>query len=67
MCLAPAPGLPTEFSSAVVRAEAGESAERGASRAGKQEECQSYRQGGGLVGVGAEVGQRPSPGLRQIA
>jgi hypothetical protein len=35
MCLAPAPGLPTD---ATVRAEAGESAEGVASRAGREEE-----------------------------
>jgi hypothetical protein len=36
MCLAPAPGLPTEFSSAAARAGAGELAEGVASRAGKE-------------------------------
>jgi hypothetical protein len=37
MCLAPAPGLPTEFSSTAMKAEAGESAEGAASRVGKEE------------------------------
>jgi hypothetical protein len=35
MCLAPAPGLPTQYSSAAVRAKAGESAKRRVSRTGK--------------------------------
>jgi hypothetical protein len=48
MCLTPAPGLPTEFSSAAVRAEAGESAEGVASRAGKE----------GKVGGGCGRGRR---------
>jgi hypothetical protein len=37
MCLAPAPGLPREFSSAAVRAEAGESAGV-VNRVGREEE-----------------------------
>ena len=36
MCLAPALGLPTKFSSVAMRAEAGESAEGVASRVGKR-------------------------------
>jgi hypothetical protein len=38
MCLAPALGLPTEFSTAAVRAEAGESAREVATRACREEE-----------------------------
>jgi hypothetical protein len=39
MCLAPAPGLPAELSSATMRAEAGELAARVARRVGKKEEA----------------------------
>jgi hypothetical protein len=58
MCLAPAPGLPNRFSSAAVRAEAGESAEMGAGRVSKQEEsasCETRRRElVGDVGVGED-------------
>jgi len=39
MCLALALGLPAEFSTAAIRAEAGESAKKVASRAGREEGC----------------------------
>ena len=45
----PVPGLPTEFSSAVVRAEAGKPAEEAASRVGRQES--------GSGGCGSGCGQ----------
>jgi hypothetical protein len=53
------PGLPTEFSSAAVRADAGESAEGVASRVGKRRRVVD-------VVEGVEVDGQ-SPGPRQIA
>jgi hypothetical protein len=53
------PGLPTEFSSATVRAEAGESAEGVASRAGRRKLLVvEARRGGLVVGVGVGLGRR---------
>jgi hypothetical protein len=59
MCLAPAPGLLTKFSSATVRAEAGESARGVASRAGRQEgrrRCREVGEGWPEAQEGRKVG-----------